>query len=86
MTRRNHEEGWRVELLATKRPHPTEDGLIAFPLWLVKDGEHVGDIELALSPHEAEQLHAGLCYQLGEHGQEAVTAPACRDVPGGPKS
>jgi hypothetical protein len=50
---------------------------MALPLWLVKDGEHVGDAELLMSPAEAEYLHAALCRALDTQ-PVPVGAPECR--------
>ncbi|PIM71043.1 hypothetical protein CTU88_21445 [Streptomyces sp. JV178] len=42
------------------------DDDVRLPLWLLYDGEHRADTVFRLSPAEAEQLHAELCYALGE--------------------
>lgn len=72
MSTSNPAKGWRVDRIPGKRVTATDDG-VRLPLWLLHDGEHKADTLFRLSPSEAEQLHAELCYALGE-----VEAPACR--------
>jgi len=70
--RPNPPRGWRVHRIPGKRATPTDNGVLV-PLWLVHDGLHKADADIHLSPDEAEQLHAELCYVLGD-GED----PACR--------
>ena len=78
--------GWRIERIPGRPPHSTEDGRLALPLWLVRDGRHIADIELVMSPAEAEHLHASLCRALEGHPPPgfsggtptAADAPYCR--------
>lgn len=69
--------GWRIERIPGRPPHPTGDGRLALSLWLVRDGRHIADIELVMSPAEAEHLHASLCRALDGHPAPA-DAPYCR--------
>lgn len=75
MSAPNPAKGWRIDRIPGKRVTATEEG-VRLPLWLLYDGEHKADTVIRLSPAEAEQLHAELCYALGE-GE----APACRPTP-----
>jgi hypothetical protein len=56
--------GWRIDRIPGRPLRRTEEGRMALPLWLAKDGEHIVDVELTLTPAEAEQLHAALSYAL----------------------
>ncbi|NGO41933.1 hypothetical protein [Streptomyces ureilyticus] len=75
MTASNPARGWRVDRIPGKRMTATDDGVL-LPLWLLYDGKHKADAAFRLSLAEAEQLHAELCYSLGD-GE----APACRPAP-----
>lgn len=71
------ERGFRIERIPGRPLRALEDGRIAVPLWIVKDGKHAGDTEMVMSIAEAEQLHASLCYALD--GQPVPSgAPDCR--------
>jgi hypothetical protein len=61
----NPARGWRVDRIPGKRVTATDDGVL-LPLWLLYDGEHKADAAFRLTPSEAEQLHAELCYSLGD--------------------
>ncbi|MFI7308261.1 hypothetical protein [Streptomyces hygroscopicus] len=71
--------GWRLDRIPGKRVTQTGDlgRGVTLPLWVVRDGEHQGDGQLRLSPVEAEQLHAELCYALGDAWTPG-DAPPCR--------
>jgi len=56
--------GWRIDRVPAKPVRRAEDGRIAVPLWLLRDGEYHSDLDLRLSPAEAEVLHAQLSYVL----------------------
>ncbi|MHB9860010.1 hypothetical protein [Streptomyces sp. YIM S03343] len=75
MSTENPAKGWRIDRVPGKRVTTTDEG-VRLPLWLLYDGRHKADTVFRLSPAEAEQLHAELCYALGE-GEP----PACRPVP-----
>ncbi|MFJ5305698.1 hypothetical protein [Streptomyces sp. NPDC088350] len=75
MSAPNIARGWRVDRIPAKCVTTTEEG-VRLPLWLLYDGEHKADTVFRLSPSEAEQLHAELCYAFGEE-----ETPACRPAP-----
>ncbi|GAA2509788.1 hypothetical protein GCM10010406_52770 [Streptomyces thermolineatus] len=54
------EKGWRIERIPGRDARRDADGSIRLPLWLVRNGRHVCDGELRMSPAEAEVLHAQL--------------------------
>jgi hypothetical protein len=56
----NPHQGVRIERIASRDVRRTQAGRIAVPLWVVKDGEHVGDGDLVLTHDEAAVLHAQL--------------------------
>lgn len=67
--------GWRIEQIPGKPVHrqPADrTRRFVLPLWLLRDGEHVTDLALTMSPAEAELLHAQLCRALTQ------APPACR--------
>jgi len=75
----NPTRGWRLDRIPGKRVTPiggTGQG-VSVPLWVVRDGEHKGDGQLRLSAGEAEQLHAELCYALGDSWTPG-DVPPCR--------
>ncbi|MEU5638000.1 hypothetical protein [Streptomyces milbemycinicus] len=47
------------------------------PLHISQGGQHRAIADLELTPAEAEQLHAALCYALGEQ-PPPPDAPECR--------
>ncbi|MET7900357.1 hypothetical protein ABZS86_02390 [Streptomyces sp. NPDC005355] len=51
---------WRIDRIPGRPAYRTDDGRVALPLWLAQDGKHVADVELMLTPGEAEQLHQAL--------------------------
>ncbi|WP_438494079.1 hypothetical protein [Streptomyces asiaticus] len=58
---------------------------LALPFHISRGGQHCAIAELELTPAEAEQLHAALCYALGEQ-LPPPDAPECRQpvrYPGG---
>ncbi len=75
----NPARGWRLDRIPGKRVTQIDgtDQGVSLPLWVVRDGEHKGDGQLRLSPVEAEQLHAELCYALGDSWTPGEN-PACR--------
>lgn len=56
--------GWRVGRVPGKRVRRDGDGRVTVPLWLLCDGAYHSDLDLRLSPAEAEALHAQLTYVL----------------------
>lgn len=68
---------WRIERTPGSRVHRTDDGRVAVPLRLSRDGEHATDAALVLSPVDAEHLHASLCRALDGH-PAPPSAPDCR--------
>jgi hypothetical protein len=79
----NPARGWQLDRIPGKRVTQTsnaEQG-VSLPLWVVRDGEHKGDGQLRLSPVEAEQLHAELCYVLGDRWTPGENPP-CREGKG----
>jgi hypothetical protein len=60
----NPAQGVRVERIPGKSIRLTEAGRIAVPLWVVKDGNHVGDADLVLTVDEAATMHAQLAKLL----------------------
>ncbi|MER5221281.1 hypothetical protein [Streptomyces flaveus] len=66
---------WQIERPPGSRVHRTNDGRVAVPLRLSRNGEHATDAELSLTLVEAEHLHAALCRALDGH---LASAPGCR--------
>lgn len=66
--------GWQLSP-APGRPARRAEDTIAVPLRLSRHGVHAADADLVLGLVEAEQLHAALCFALGDQ-------PAPRDAPG----
>ncbi|ASQ96643.1 hypothetical protein CGL27_29590 [Streptomyces sp. 11-1-2] len=63
---------------------PRKDGLLELPLHVLRPG-HASLASLVLTVVEAEQLHAALCYALGDE-PAPEDAPECRKpirYPGG---
>lgn len=58
--------GWRISRVPAKPVRRVEDGRVSVPLWLLRDGVYHSDLDLRLSPAEAELLHAELCRVLDE--------------------
>lgn len=66
--------GWHVSP-AAERPVRRADDTVVVPLRLSRDGERAAEVDLVLGLVAAEQLHAALCFALGDQ-------PAPRDAPG----
>jgi hypothetical protein len=62
--------GWRIDRVPAKPVRIAEDGRISVPLWLLSDGVYHSDLDLQLSPAEAEALHAQLSMALGVTGDK----------------
>lgn len=64
------ERGWRIDLIPGKpvRREPVT-GRVLVPQWLVRDGKHRADLDLSLSPAEAELLLVQLRWALGRPPQ-----------------
>lgn len=60
--------GWRIDRVPAKPVRRAEDGRVSVPLWLLRDGVHHSDLDLRLSPSEAETLHAQLSRALDGGG------------------
>jgi len=68
---------WQISHAREWKLRHTEDGGLALPLQISRDGQLLGASELRLTPTAAEHLHAALCYALD--GQLPPTAaPDCR--------
>ncbi|NGO73419.1 hypothetical protein [Streptomyces boncukensis] len=59
-------DGWRIDRVPAKSVRLEAEGHIAVPLWLLRDNQHLADLDLTLSPSEAETLHAQLGRALEE--------------------
>ena len=70
-------QGWRIERIPGRPLRTAGNDRMALPLWLVRDGRHVADVELVMSLAEAEHLHAALCLALDGH-EAPAGAPYCR--------
>ncbi|MES4901156.1 MULTISPECIES: hypothetical protein [unclassified Streptomyces] len=68
---------WQIGPVPGRGLHRTHEGELALPLRISHGGQHRAIAELELTPAEAEQLHAALCYALGEQPPPA-DAPECR--------
>ncbi|MGO4747910.1 hypothetical protein AB4212_04605 [Streptomyces sp. 2MCAF27] len=76
---------WQIGPVPGRGLRRTRDGELALPLQISSGGQHRAIAELELTPAEAEQLHAALCYALGGQ-QPPADAPECRQpvhYPGG---
>ncbi|OEU87990.1 hypothetical protein DB35_16070 [Streptomyces abyssalis] len=58
--------GWRIDRVPAKPVRRAEDGRVSVPLWLLRDGVYHSDLDLHLSPSEAELLHAQLSHALDD--------------------
>lgn len=79
-------EGWHVGPVPGRGLRWGDDGLLELPLHVLRSGR-VSLASLVLTVAEAEQLHAALCYALGDEPAPA-NAPECRKpvrYPGGRK-
>ncbi|HET6636446.1 MAG TPA: hypothetical protein VFH77_15610 [Streptomyces sp.] len=63
-------KGLRVDRIPGLPPYRTDDGHIALPLWALRNGRHIGDTDLTMSPAEAELLRDQLAALLAEQGTE----------------
>ncbi|AUA10154.1 hypothetical protein CFP59_02251 [Streptomyces malaysiensis subsp. malaysiensis] len=68
--------GWQVGPAPGRGLRSGEGGLLELPLHVLKPGR-VSSASLVLTVVEAEQLHAALCYALGDEPAPA-NAPECR--------
>ena len=73
----NASGGWEVGPVPGRGLRRERDGYLALPLQVVRAGQHVALASLLLTVADAEQLHAGLCYALGDEPAPA-DAPECR--------
>lgn len=62
--------GWRIDRVPAKPVRRGQDGAVSVPLWLLRDGVYHSDLDLRLSPAEAEALHAQLSRVLGADGAQ----------------
>ncbi|MEU0846290.1 hypothetical protein ABZ370_43615 [Streptomyces sp. NPDC005962] len=68
---------WTISPVPARGLRRTEGDVLALPLQISSDGQHLVVTELRLTPAAAEQLHAALCYALD--GQlPPHDAPECR--------
>lgn len=58
--------GWRIERVPAKPVRRGEDGRVSVPLWLTRDGVYHSDLDLRLSPDEAQTLHGQLARAMDE--------------------
>ncbi|CAM5686517.1 hypothetical protein [Streptomyces antimycoticus] len=76
---------WRIGPVPGRGLRRANGGELALPLQILHGGQHCAIARLELTPAEAEQLHAALCYALGEQSPPP-DAPECRHpvrYPGG---
>ncbi|MBI0381338.1 hypothetical protein JBE27_35040 [Streptomyces albiflaviniger] len=77
--------GWRISPVPGRGLRRAKGGELALPLQILQGGQHRAIAGLELTPAEAEQLHAALCYGLAEQ-PPPPGAPECRQpvrYPGG---
>ncbi|MFF8500272.1 hypothetical protein ACF07L_06370 [Streptomyces anulatus] len=65
----------RVSRVPSKPVRREANRSLAIDLWLRRDGAFVADASLRLTPAEAENLHAQLCYALHD-ATAALISPA----------
>lgn len=58
--------GWRIDRVPAKPVQRAADGRVSVPLWLLRDGVHHSDLDLRLSPAEAELLRTQLSRALDD--------------------
>lgn len=75
------QRGWRIERIPGRPVHSLEDGRFGLPLWLLKDGKHIADLELSMSPAETERVHADFCRALGLTDPTVPHTSDCRCAP-----
>ena len=66
--------GWRIDRVPAKPVRRAEDGRVSVPLWLLRDGVYHSDLDLRLSPAEAEVLQA----QLSRALDDGTASPSTR--------
>lgn len=66
----NPAQGVRVDRIPSKPVRLTEAGRIALPLWVLRDGRHLGDAELVLTHDEAVALRDELTGLLAQWGPQ----------------
>ncbi|BBJ42178.1 hypothetical protein SSPO_048960 [Streptomyces antimycoticus] len=77
-TNRRSISEWKIEATsAGLRVHREGDDRLTVTLQITRLGEPVALAPLVLTVDEAEQLHAGLCFALGQEAPP-VGAPECR--------
>ncbi|RKN43232.1 hypothetical protein D7294_10975 [Streptomyces hoynatensis] len=69
-TTANPAQGVRIERLPSRPLQRTEAGRIALPLWVLNDGEHVGDGALVMTCDEAAELHREIGRLLATQPEE----------------
>jgi len=69
-------EGWQVGPVPGRGLRRSADGRLELPLHVIRPGR-ASLASLVLTVVEAEQLHAALCYALGDE-PAPVNAPECR--------
>ncbi|OMI33508.1 hypothetical protein [Streptomyces sparsogenes] len=77
--------GWRIKAVPGRGLRRTGEDGFALPLQISSGRQPRAIADLELTPAEAEQLHAALCYALGGQPPPAG-APECRQAvhyPGG---
>lgn len=52
----NDERGWRIDRIPGRPVHRVVGGACVLPLWLLRHGRHVADLELLMSVADAELL------------------------------
>ncbi|WP_256220748.1 hypothetical protein [Streptomyces sp. CC53] len=65
----NPAKGIRIERWPAKGLRRTEAGRIALPLWVLRDGEHLGDGDLVMTHDEAAALYSQLGVLLAESSE-----------------
>lgn len=78
-------EEWDVGPVPGRGLRREREGHLVLPLQIVRSGQHIALASLVLTTVEAEQLHAALCYALGNQPAPAGV-PECREpihYPGG---
>lgn len=68
---------WQIGPVPGRGLRRANGGKLALPLHISQGGQHRALADLELTPAEAEQLHAALCYALGEQPLPP-DVPECR--------
>ncbi|WFB09428.1 hypothetical protein LRS74_22065 [Streptomyces sp. LX-29] len=72
---------WRIGPAPERRPSRTEEGDVTMSFPISRAGKPVAIAPLTLTPAEAEQLHAALCYVLaGQRPPDGGDVPECRSA------